>query len=251
MQLWEAMELKEPEIISFVGAGGKTSLMLALAAEARRKQKRILVSATTKLLYSQVVSLNPVFSNDFSAGLKEVFSVMKDGGSAAWFQCRQQEKVCGLLPEWLDATAEADKGLFILVEADGARGKWLKAPALHEPVLPTHTAISAGVLNLQAIGRPLTEQIVHRPELVLAILQKREQEVITWQDIVHLATKEQGIFQYAQGKKMLILTGADSATREQRRQIAEGIRRTGEGITKCLMLDKHEAAVELVEVYRL
>jgi probable selenium-dependent hydroxylase accessory protein YqeC len=58
-------------------------------------------------------------------------------------------------------------GLFdgVLVEADGARGKPLKAPASHEPVLPSRTARVVAVVGADALDLPLTERHVHRCSL--------------------------------------------------------------------------------------
>ncbi len=58
-------------------------------------------------------------------------------------------QVVGLGREALDAIHGA--GLFdsILVEADGARGKPLKAPAPHEPVLPSRADCVVAVVGAE------------------------------------------------------------------------------------------------------
>jgi probable selenium-dependent hydroxylase accessory protein YqeC len=57
-------------------------------------------------------------------------------------------------------------GLFgwILVEADGAARRPLKAPAAHEPVVPACTDWVIAVAGLAAVGRPLDVRWVFRPE---------------------------------------------------------------------------------------
>jgi probable selenium-dependent hydroxylase accessory protein YqeC len=56
----------------------------------------------------------------------------------------------------------------VLVEADGARGRSLKLPAAHEPVIPASTTLVVVVCALDALGQPLDEDRVHRVELVRA-----------------------------------------------------------------------------------
>ena len=63
-------------------------------------------------------------------------------------------KLVGLGREALDAIHRA--GLFdiILVEADGSRGKPLKAPAPHEPVLPSKAACVVAVVGAKPLDSP-------------------------------------------------------------------------------------------------
>lgn len=73
-------------------------------------------------------------------------------------------KVIGVDPEWVDRLAA--EGIFdlILVEGDGAAQKALKAPAEYEPVIPASTTLLLPVMGLSVFGKPLSGEIVHRPE---------------------------------------------------------------------------------------
>ena len=57
-----------------------------------------------------------------------------------------------------------------LVEADGAKGRLLKAPAEYEPVIPDGADRVIIVAGLDAIGKPLDERAVHRPEIAVRLL---------------------------------------------------------------------------------
>ena len=57
----------------------------------------------------------------------------------------------------------------VVIEADGSRRLPFKAPAAHEPVIPTSTTIVVPVVGLDVVGRPLTAEHVHRPERVAAL----------------------------------------------------------------------------------
>ncbi|MFS8544521.1 MAG: putative selenium-dependent hydroxylase accessory protein YqeC, partial [Limnochordales bacterium] len=58
----------------------------------------------------------------------------------------------------------------VLVEADGSRGLPLKAPKEGEPAVPPDADVFIPVAGMTAIGRPLAEGAVHRPERVAALL---------------------------------------------------------------------------------
>ena len=76
------------------------------------------------------------------------------------------DKIEGLAPERVDALVPAAD--LVLVEADGARGRSLKIPAGHEPVIPASTTLVIVMAALDALGRPLDAASVHRLELVRA-----------------------------------------------------------------------------------
>jgi molybdenum cofactor cytidylyltransferase len=59
-----------------------------------------------------------------------------------------------------------DVGATLLVEADGARGRSLKAPAAHEPVIPPFADLVVPIVGLDVIGEAVGEAYVHRPEIV-------------------------------------------------------------------------------------
>lgn len=57
-----------------------------------------------------------------------------------------------------------------IVEADGARHRPLKAPAEHEPVMPSGVDVVCPMAGLDALDRQLDEDAVHRAELLGALL---------------------------------------------------------------------------------
>ncbi|GMB00572.1 selenium cofactor biosynthesis protein YqeC [Pelosinus sp. IPA-1] len=251
MDLWDAIDFKEPSLIACTGAGGKTSVILSLVNGARQRNFPALVSTTTKMFYSQVVDLNPIFTGEFDAGAAFVASHLCRGGIAAWFRRMEGDKVIGLPPKWLDRIAKQKPSSYIIVEADGARGLWLKASEGHEPVIPDCTNITIGILNLKAIGQPLTSDIVHRLDLVLALLQRQKGAITRWQDIATLALHNRGIFQYSQGKKILLLAGGSAEQTNNVKQIVNHLTTYKSGIDKCIVTEGHGALLQPIEVHDL
>ena len=58
-----------------------------------------------------------------------------------------------------------EKGLPLIIEADGAKCKSLKAPAAWEPVIPAFTDLVVVVVGLRDLMKPLSEEVVFRSEL--------------------------------------------------------------------------------------
>lgn len=155
-------------IVCAVGAGGKKSLLLALAGEHQAGDGRLALANSAR------TSRPP-------AGLFEVCIEASagtiDGQLAA---CRagrlvysgpafKPGRVEGLPPA-LIAALHARHGFGLsLVKADGARMRWIKAPADDEPAVVPGCDVLLPVLSLRALGCPLDERVAHRPERIAAL----------------------------------------------------------------------------------
>ena len=82
-------------------------------------------------------------------------------------------------------------GILVLVEADGARLRPLKAPADHEPVIPTGAAAVIAAAGLDCLGKPAGE-ICHRPERVCALLGVEEDHILTPADVAAVLSSPLG-----------------------------------------------------------
>lgn len=159
------------DIAAIVGAGGKTSTMFALAKALAERGLRVVTTKSTNihrpsLARSPKLLVSPPdrWQDELPSALDEhpVITVV----TAAPTPRRYDGIPPDLAPELLRASG-AD---VLIVEADGARRRLLKAPAAHEPAMPAGATLVIPVACLAAIGRPLAERHVHRPELVAAIL---------------------------------------------------------------------------------
>ncbi len=185
MQLCEALAIRPGEVVSIVGAGGKTTLAMRLMAELAAAGQAVVFTTTTKILEpvladderlvlsdraDTVLQLVPEWLASYrkiflaAARLAESTPVPADYP----FPVRPH-KLQGVPPDMVDALAAALPAVVIVNEADGARHRWLKAPAGHEPVVPGATTLLVPVANLAVLGRPLDEASVFRPERVAAL----------------------------------------------------------------------------------
>lgn len=211
MILSKALGIKERGIITAVGAGGKSSLLMSLGTEWQERGSPFLLTTTTKMFFSQVRDYAPVLCRDYDRGRGFVLRFLQKYGYAAWFTGWRGTKVDGLPPEWVDRLFQSGIVPHVFVEGDGARRKLLKAPRPGEPVVSPGCDLVIGVLNLQALGRKLSPRIVHRLEKVAKLLGKKAGDVIEPEDLGILAGHEEGIFMGTGGRKVLVLASGSKA----------------------------------------
>jgi molybdenum cofactor cytidylyltransferase len=80
----------------------------------------------------------------------------------------------------------------VIVEADGARHHMIKAPAEHEPVVPPQTNVALLMMSAEAINRPLSGEIAHRPELIAKVAGIDMVDVLSPEAAARVMTSEEG-----------------------------------------------------------
>lgn len=252
MDLWEALQITDASMVACTGAGGKTSLLTTLAACGRRRKLPVFITATTKMYTWQIQQWDPIIATDFQHGRDLVLRAMSDKGSTAWFSSCDKDKVIGLPVEYISRLAASLRPPYcLLVEADGAKEKLLKTPAVHEPIVPEETTHTVGVLNAQALGRPLEAAIVHRLDRTCELLSKQPGETITVQDFAILASHQQGIFQYHRGQCGLVVTGVETVTVSWSGQLLGLLQDYGCPAERCILARGFGSTMEPVGVYVL
>jgi len=184
-------------VISLVGAGGKTTLMFRLAAEIASSGETVLTTTTTKILMPRAdqsprVIISPDVE-DVLAEAKLLLSQERRHLTAARAHIAAQNKLQGF--ENGDIGELYRSGLFswIIVEADGAGQRPLKAPAAHEPVIPHCSRWVIALVGLDAVGQPLTEEWVFRSRLFADLTGLAPGARITEQSIAAALSSEAGI----------------------------------------------------------
>ena len=118
-------------------------------------------------------------------------------------------KLKGIAPSQVSRLASAWP--VVLVEADGSKRLPIKAPAEHEPVVPAETGLTVGVLGLDALGWPMDERTVHRPERFAAVTGCPPGAAIGWDHVVALARHPEGLFKGARGARVVLLNKVDES----------------------------------------
>jgi probable selenium-dependent hydroxylase accessory protein YqeC len=197
--LTDSLGLQEREMISLVGAGGKTTLMFRLAKELVLQGKKVITTTTTKILEpsSEETSRLVVDSDE-----KEVQHLVKlhldrDRHLTIARERLGSGKLQGVSSEvaanlWGSTGADT-----VIVEADGAAGRPVKAPREHEPVIPSNTTLVIALLGLDGISQPLNDKNAFQPERISRMTGVRVGEKMTGPLLAILMTHREGIFKSA------------------------------------------------------
>jgi probable selenium-dependent hydroxylase accessory protein YqeC len=155
----------EGDVVAFVGAGGKSGAILQTARELKEAGVKVLVAPTTKMSVSEAEVIGPIVTSEDTDELrsKVAKTIAEEGAVVAGSSILLKERVDGVEPEWVPALAPEDG--VTLVEADGSRRRPLKGTAAHEPLLPDGTTFVVAVGGTRALGEPVDEEHVHRPEI--------------------------------------------------------------------------------------
>jgi probable selenium-dependent hydroxylase accessory protein YqeC len=150
------------QVVSLIGCGGKTSLLWALASQVRGKKTLVTTTTHTQRPEKDSGLFDYFFDEAASAGLNPPDGVGLAGNpgasgfSVSSFSLPVLERLIPLFDN-------------VFIEADGSRGRPLKAWAAYEPVITDSTSVSVGVLPLWPVGRAVSEELVHRLPLFTAL----------------------------------------------------------------------------------
>jgi probable selenium-dependent hydroxylase accessory protein YqeC len=103
-------------------------------------------------------------------------------------------KVRGIPPEMADDLFASEKTDYILVEADGAAERPVKAPAEKEPVVPESVTRVIAVMGLEVLGRPLEPDLVFRPERVSRVTGLQPGDLMSPAALARLFLHDEGLF---------------------------------------------------------
>ena len=195
MNLTQALRLVRGDVVSFTGGGGKTTAMFRLAQELVSAGWQVVTTSTTRLFATQTrlapchlrLDHTTYLPFELAAALAVHRHVVVTGPTDDI-----QEKAPGVPTAAVEAMSRIPGVDAVLVEADGARMRPLKAPAAHEPVIPACTTVLVPVVGLDVLGQPLTEAHVHRPARVAALTGLGLGEPITPEIIARLLGHAQG-----------------------------------------------------------
>jgi len=241
MRLTTALELEQDNrkaiMISIVGGGGKTSSLFTLAYELAGEGKKVLITTTTAM-YNPTEINNPNISvlGDHVTAEGKLKGITKEAAERIYTDNQY---------DYIHQYA------YILVEADGSKGRPIKAPAEHEPVSPDTTDIMIGVVGMDAFGMGITETNVHRPE-ILTMLTNSVNGIVDEEVIVKLACHPQGLFKNcpASARKVLLLNKVfNERTKEIAIRIGYTVLRESETIDRVIIgaVREEEPVIELIK----
>jgi probable selenium-dependent hydroxylase accessory protein YqeC len=186
-------------VISLVGAGGKTTLMFRLAKELLLAGKKVVTATTTKILEPSSEETPRLFVHSDEEELKQLALQYIDQIRHITLARERLEsrKLKGISPDLVSLLWNSPEIDMIIIEADGAAGRPVKAPREWEPVIPSHTTVVIGLLGVDGVGKELNEENLFQAERISQLTRIPMEEKMTCEGIAILMVHPQGIFKGA------------------------------------------------------
>ena len=166
--------LADSQIITFIGGGGKTSLMNTLGKEFASHGYPTLLTTTTHIMKPDFLSDESYIENEDLGQLANIFTNLKKN-TLPLVALGIPEKVVNSNIKWRSpssdfcekiaefskkfSTKNPYKFLKILCEGDGSKRLPIKLPKDGEPVFFPKTDTVIGVIGLSCLGKPIKETL--------------------------------------------------------------------------------------------
>lgn len=191
-----------------MGGGGKTTLMYKMARAWATQGKSVICTTTTRIFPPSKDQCPDIRYGDVAA----VTGSVHDRPTPLVTLARGIEsgKCVGYTADEVGAlTVLADH---VVVEADGAAGRPLKAHASYEPVISRTASCVVAVVGGWSVGRPLNEDHVHRPDRFAELSGLAPGETVTAASVADVILHDEGWGSAVPSTAdfFVLVTGADS-----------------------------------------
>jgi len=193
----DAVDVHAREVVSIVGGGGKTTLMFALAHELMTAGQVVVTTTTTKIFPPSPAESSQVI---VSCDTDEIIDLI-EGEGTHWGHvtvAREVEpssgKLCGIDTELVRRLSDLASVTNVIVEADGAAGRSLKAPdRTREPVIPSISACVIPVIGIDVVGCEMSDEFVFRAEIATALTGMARGDTVSPRTVADLVTHDRGM----------------------------------------------------------
>ncbi len=212
----ENLNLTSERVIHLIGGGGKTTLMFNLASELAGHGERVITTTTTKIVKPDPdVAPLILFGSDLNRAREDLRRRLETTHHViVALEELPNGKLAGIGPEVVDEFGRDGVADRILVEADGAAGRSLKAHADHEPVISRAADLVVIVIGIDCIGAPLDDRAVHRARLFAERIGRQIGSTITIHDIAAIVHHPDGYLAKipASSRVVVLLNKVDAET---------------------------------------
>ena len=219
--------LADSQIITFLGGGGKTSLMNTLGKEFASHGYPTLLTTTTHIMKPDFLSDESYIENEDLGQLANIFTNLKKN-TLPLAALGIPEKVVNSNVKWRSpssdfcekiaefskkfSTKNPYKFLKILCEGDGSKRLPIKLPKDGEPVFFPKTDTVIGVIGLSCLGKPIKETLF-RYELLpnltsldnYFIKSLQSTDIVTTDFLYRLCLSEKGLRKNITSQKFCII----------------------------------------------
>ena len=185
-------------LVCVVGAGGKKSTLYRLVeAHLAAGTARLGLTCTVTMARPPPSLGEPVIAE--TADLARAVAENREGRQLLVYAQPSPKpgRIGGVPPADLAGLHAAGAFDVTLIKADGARMRWIKAPAPGEPVMPARATTVLALVSARIFGQPLAAAVAHRPERVAAVTGAAPGEPLSPEHVARLLTSEQGALQGA------------------------------------------------------
>lgn len=205
-------------IISFVGAGGKTTWMYRMAEYYSARGYRVLVTTTTHIWIPE--------GNGWVKSLEEAENKWNKGEYVVVGEEAPNGKLSSMERKKLQSYMK--KAEVVLVEADGAKRMPCKVPADHEPVLLPESDIVVGIMGMDSLGKSLKE-ICFRVDDAERLLGKLREEILTEEDMIEILSSNRGTRKNVGSRHYCVILNKcnDKQRKQAAKRIAKRLREKG------------------------
>jgi probable selenium-dependent hydroxylase accessory protein YqeC len=205
--LSESLRLGKREIISLVGAGGKTTLMFRLARELVLGGQRVVTTTTTRILEPLAEESATLLVDSENERIRRF--LIEHLSSYRHITVAQERlgagKLKGISSGFVQELSRLEGIDYLIVEADGAAGHPVKAPREGEPVIPSNTTLTVALSGVDGLGLELREENVFRSERVAQLTGLSLGSRMTEEAMAVLITHSDGIFKGAPDSSRIVV----------------------------------------------
>lgn len=202
MILGEMLDIKKGQIVTVVGAGGKTSFINYFTRYYKDKFK-VLLTTTTKIYAPTDERYKDIYLIDN----KNILEIHSNGIIVCGKYINEENKIIGLDFKELDLIIP--KFDIIFIEGDGSKRKKLKGWNKLEPVVYENTTQTIGIVDITSLGMDINEENIHRLNEFKKLVSKSE-GAINILDIKNVVLNPNGLFKNARGKKILFINKVEN-----------------------------------------
>jgi len=200
-------------IVCAVGAGGKKSVLYQMA---REHSGRVALTATVHTTeFPADLDVDTIIGEDAALAAR----VLAADASRSVAYARPSDKPgrhAGVPPATIRSIHDAGGFAATFVKADGARMRWIKAPAMDEPIVVPAADIVIPVVSARAIGEPLGERVAHRVDRVADVTGIAPGELLTPEAVGRLLASEHGALQHTGGSRVApVINMVDNEDKEK------------------------------------
>jgi probable selenium-dependent hydroxylase accessory protein YqeC len=187
--LLAAFNIQRNDVVSFVGAGGKKTAISALAAA---NIGSVGITTTVRTLIP-AGDFSLIIESNYGELIDSLESQLQERQQVVFASELESEvKIRGYSSEFIDRVVNNNLFDLLLVKADGALKKLLKAAAEYEPQIPNASTKVVIVVPVSIVGVRLTEEHVHRLELVASIMNLPIGGIIEPEHVARLIAADHG-----------------------------------------------------------